>query len=127
MTLPTYQIKIYLSGPIEEAKQIIRKHLMERPLCVTIEPTTFLYTGGEEAGYVVGLLNYPRFPTAPNELAVRAGILANLLLERTFQRSALLVTPEQTTWINPPAPADPTLLEITPGYAWPHRIPVEAS
>ena len=110
MTLPTYQIKIYLSGPIEVAKQIIREHLMDRPLCVTIEPTTFIYTGGEESGYVVGLLNYPRFPTAPNELAVRAGILANLLLERTFQRSALLVTPEQTTWINHPEPADLTPL-----------------
>lgn len=24
-------------------------------------------------------------------------------------------------------PADPTPLEITPEYAWPHRIPVEAS
>ena len=26
-----------------------------------------------------------------------------------------------------PEPADPTPLEITPEYAWPHRIPVEAS
>jgi len=98
-TLPTYQIKIYISGPIDVAKQIIREHVMERPLCVTIEPTTFIYTGGEEAGYVVGLLKYPRFPTAPNELNVRAAVLAELLLEKTFQRSALIVRPEDTTWI----------------------------
>ena len=98
-TLPTYTIRIYLSGSIETAKQIIREHVLERPLCVTIEPTTFIYTGGEETGYVVGLLNYPRFPTAPNELNVRANILAELLLERTFQRSALIVTPEDTKWI----------------------------
>lgn len=102
MTLPTYQIKIYLSGPIETAKQIIREHLLTHPLCVTIEPTLFIYTGGEESGYVVGLLNYPRFPNAPNELAVRAGILAELLLNKTFQRSALIVTPENTTWITKP-------------------------
>jgi hypothetical protein len=100
MTLPTYQIKIYLSGPIEAAKQIIREHLLDMPLCVTIEPTTFIYAGGEEAGYVVGLLAYPRFPLAPNELAVRADVLANLLLDRTFQRSALIVTPERTSWIS---------------------------
>ena len=99
MTLPSYQIKIYLSGPIEVAKQVIREHLLDRPLCVTIEPTTFIYPGGEEAGYVVGLLNYPRFPTAPNELAVRARILAELLLARTFQRSALIVSPETTVWL----------------------------
>jgi len=100
MTLPTYQIKIYLSGSIQVAKQIIREHLLERPLCVTIEPTTFIYTGGEEAGYVVGLLNYPRFPKAPNELSLRALILAELLLERMFQRSALIVSPETTQWLN---------------------------
>ena len=99
MQLPTYQIRIYLSGSIEAAKQIIREHLLTNPLCVTIEPTTFLYVGGEESGYVVGLLNYPRFPTPPNELNVRADMLAELLLTKTFQRSALVVKPELTTWI----------------------------
>lgn len=99
MTSPTYTIRIYLSGPIEVAKQIIREHVLAHPLCVTIEPTTFLYTGGEEQGYVVGLLNYPRFPTAPNELNVRAKILAELLRDRTFQRSALVVTPTETIWL----------------------------
>jgi hypothetical protein len=99
MQLPTYQIKIYLSGSIEVAKQIIREHVLTNPLCVTVEPTTFLYVGGEEQGYVVGLLNYPRFPTPPNELNVRADMLAELLLVKTFQRSALVVKPEMTTWI----------------------------
>lgn len=95
----TYTIRIYLSGPIEVAKQIIREHVLAEPLCVTIEPTTFIYTGGEEAGYVVGLLNYPRFPSDPKTLNVRAVKLANLLLDRTFQHSALVVTPQETTWI----------------------------
>jgi hypothetical protein len=98
-TQPTHTIRIYLSGSIEAAKQVIREHVLERPLCVTVEPTTFIYTGGEEAGYVVGLLNYPMFPTAPNELNVRANVLAELLLEHTFQRSALVVTPTDTKWI----------------------------
>ena len=97
--LPTYVIRLYLSGPIEVAKQVIREHVLAHPLCVTVEPTTFIYTGGEEQGYVVGLLNYPRFPTAPNELNVRAKVLAELLLERTFQQSALIVTPTETTWL----------------------------
>lgn len=98
-SLPTYTIRLYLSGPIEVAKQVIREHALAHPICVTVEPTTFIYTGGEEQGYVVGLLNYPRFPTAPNELNVRAQQLAELLLDRTFQHSALIVTPENTTWI----------------------------
>ncbi len=98
-TKHTFTIRIYLSGPIEAAKQIIREHVMEKPLCVTIEPTTFIYTGGEEQGYVVGLVNYPRFPSTPEEIIGRAEELATLLRDRTFQRSALVVTPEKTTWI----------------------------
>lgn len=98
-TLPTYEIRIYMSGPIEVAKQAMRENVFRFPSCMTITPTTYIYTGGEEAGYVVGLLNYPRFPTAPNELCVRAKTVAEFLLEKTFQHSALIVTPETTTWI----------------------------
>ncbi len=98
-TEPTHTIRLYLSGPIEVAKQVIREHVHADPQCVTIEPTTFIYTGGEEQGYVVGLLNYPRFPATPNEINTYAGDLAKLLLERTHQHSALIVTPTETTWI----------------------------
>jgi hypothetical protein len=45
--IDTYWVKIYLSGPIEEAKQIIRKYVKDVGLCVTIEDTLFVYTGGE--------------------------------------------------------------------------------
>lgn len=97
---PTYTIQLYLSGPIEVAKQVIREHVLTEPLCVTIEPTTYIYTGGEEQGYVVGLLNYPRFPSDPKTLNARADALAALLLEKTFQRSALIVSPEDTRWLH---------------------------
>jgi hypothetical protein len=71
-TAPTYTVRLYLSGPIEVAKQTIREECLREGLCVTIEPTTFVYTGGEEAGYVVGLLNYPRFPGESAALVARA-------------------------------------------------------
>ena len=95
---PTRVIRLYLSGPIEVAKQIIREHCHANGLCVTIEPTLFVYTGGEESGYVVGLLNYPRFPTDAESLDRKAESLAIKLLEGTFQHSVLVVTPEQTFW-----------------------------
>jgi hypothetical protein len=95
----TYTVRLYLSGPIEVAKQAIRAECLREGLCVTIEPTTFIYTGGEEAGYVVGLLNYPRFPSEPGALVERAEALMELLLEATHQHSALMVTPERTKWI----------------------------
>lgn len=95
----TCWVKIYLSGPIEQAKQIMRQDCLREGLCVTVEPTTYIYTGGEEAGYVVGLINYPRFPTTQAALDRRAMHLMEILLAGTFQTSALMMTPEKTTWV----------------------------
>lgn len=100
MIQPTYWVKLYLSGPIEVAKQVLRAECMREGLCVTIEPTTYIYTGGEETGYVVGLLNYPRFPKTPGEIAERAEIIAKRLLAETFQHSYLMVTPAVTEWVS---------------------------
>lgn len=96
---PTFWCRIYMSGPIEIAKQAIRKDCLRAGLCVTIEPTTFIYTGGEETGFVVGLVNYPRFPCEQTELEARARDLMGQLLDATYQNSALLVMPELSEWI----------------------------
>lgn len=99
-TTTTSWVRIYMSGPIEVAKQIIRVECLRKGLCVTIEPTVFIYTGGEEAGFVVGLLDYPRFPIGFEELLSRARYLATLLLNGTYQHSVLLQTPSFTEWIS---------------------------
>lgn len=98
-SVSTMVIKLYLSGPIDIAKQVIRAETLRAGLCVTIEPTNYIYTGGEESGYVVGLLNYPRFPCAPGELEARARDLMLKLLTETHQHSALMVTPEHSEWV----------------------------
>jgi hypothetical protein len=98
-TEETYTVRLYLSGPVEVAKQVLREECMREGLCVTIEPTTYIYTGGEEAGYVVGLLNYPRFPCEPDALWTRAEAVAVLLLRMTFQHSALMVAPDVSRWL----------------------------
>lgn len=97
-TEPTFWARIYASGPISIAEQVCREECLRDGLCVTIEPTKFIYTGGEEAGYVVGLINYPRFPATPEQIAERAKALAMLLLERSCQHSILVMTPTGTAW-----------------------------
>lgn len=97
-TETTFWVRIYMSGPIEIAKQVCRKSCMEAGLCVTIEPTLFIYTGGEETGFVVGLINYPRFPAEPASILTRATALANELLAATHQSSWLAMTPNGTIW-----------------------------
>jgi hypothetical protein len=73
---------------------------MREGLCVTIEPTTYMYTGGEEAGYVVGLVNYPRFPLEPAALVDRGRDLMRKLITGTFQHSGMLMTPDTAEWIS---------------------------
>lgn len=73
-TLPTHWARIYIAGPIDVAKQIIREGL-----CATITPTDYIYTGGEEAGIVVGLIDYPRFPKPVDEITNRAVDLGHKL------------------------------------------------
>lgn len=97
-TLPTHWARIYIAGPIDVAKQIIREECMREGLCVTITPTDYIYTGGEEAGYVVELVNYPRFPKPVDEITNRAVDLGNKLRARTFQHSFMVMTPQMTEW-----------------------------
>jgi hypothetical protein len=96
----TYWVKIYISGPLDIISQICRRECMKEGLCVTIEPTTFIYTGGQEFGVVIGLINYPRFPKEPEEIFARANNLALTLLDETFQNSVLIMSQDNTLWIS---------------------------
>ena len=95
----TYWARIYSSGPIEEAKNILRRECLREGLCLTVEPTTYIYTGGEEVGFVVGLVNYPRFPATAEFIHERALLVANEILAGCFQHSVMLMGPEKTVWI----------------------------
>jgi hypothetical protein len=99
-TAPTFWARIYMSGPIDAAKQTLRAECLREGLCVTIEPTLFIYTGGEETGFVVGLANYPRFPSTPEAITQCAEKLIDALLGATHQHSAMLMTPETTRWVS---------------------------
>lgn len=98
-TVTTFWAEIYMAGDINQAKQACREEAIREGLCITIEPTDFIYTGGEEVGFVVGLINYPRFPKTNQQTFARAELLAKLLIERLCQHSALIMTPEKTTWL----------------------------
>lgn len=89
---------IFIAGSIEQAKQVCREYCFEKGLCVTIEPVTYIYTGGEEEGVRIGLINYPRFPTDKETLATTARDLATVLMHRLCQHSYSIVGPEKTEW-----------------------------
>lgn len=93
----TYWATIYISGPLSVIEQTCRQECM-KGLCVTVDPTRFIYTGGEETGAAIGLVNYPRFPVSNEDLYLKAECLALTLLETTCQHSVMIVTPDKTVW-----------------------------
>ena len=102
----TFRFDIYMAGDIEQAKQVCREYCMAVGLCVHVEPVDFIYTGGEERGFKVGLINYPRFPSDAVSIVARASNLAERLRERCCQHSYSIVCPDETVWVShrPEAP-----------------------
>ncbi len=91
----TFNAKIFIAGPIEEAKQILRGEMMKGG-CVNIYPTHYIYRGGEESGYVVEIINYSRFPKEIVELKEYSKVIASVLLEKTFQGSYTIQFTDET-------------------------------
>jgi len=94
----TYTADIYIAGDYDIARQVCREYCM-RGQCVTVTPTTFTYTGGEEVGVRVGFINYPRFPKEQQAIWDAAIELAQLLIERLCQHSALVIATDKTQWM----------------------------
>lgn len=95
----TYTVAIYVAGPQAEVERICREFVM-RGLCVTVEPVEFIYTGGQERGVRVGLINYPRFPSDPETLFATAEELARALIDGLHQHSASIVATDKTSWLS---------------------------
>ena len=96
---PTRLVEVFMAGDIAHAKQVIRRFCREVPCCVTVTPTTFIYKGGEEAGFVVGFRNYPRFPTDAYTLRNMAADIAGRLRVELGQKSYMTVDAGgMTTW-----------------------------
>ena len=72
----TYWVRIYMAGDLQIAKHICREFCMVG-LCINISETDYIYTMGEEIGFCVELINYPRFPATEKD-----GIITGILTFR---------------------------------------------
>ena len=81
--------------PVPSIRKICKK-FVEKGLCVTITETEFVYTGGNEPGVIIGLINYPRFPSSDRAVMDNAYELANILMRKLDQFRCTIVTPRRT-------------------------------
>lgn len=98
--LPTCRVDLHLAGELSVIEQTCREYCHRVGLCVTVQPQRFLYTGGQEDGARVGLIDYPRFPKGEDALWSHAHALALLLADRACQHSVLLEGPTRTVWLS---------------------------
>ena len=90
---------IFMAGDIDMAKHQCAHYCRDMGLCVTVTATEFIYTGGRETGFAIGLVNYPRFPAEPENIDRRATELATWMIREMAQDSALIQTPDTVVWI----------------------------
>lgn len=98
--VPTYTATIYVAGNVWEAETICRDYCDEVGFCVNVSETNYLYTGGEEAGVAVGLINYARFPATPDAIFAHAEALALRLLDGLHQDSFSIVATDKTVFVS---------------------------
>ena len=99
-TTSTVRFDIFIGGDVAQAKQVCREFCFEVGLCVTVEPVAFIYTGGEETGVRIGLINHPRYPSNFQEIHEKACALADRLMQKLCQHSYSIVGPEKTEWFS---------------------------
>jgi len=95
---PAYLVSIFMAGEIDLAKQLCREFCDKEGLCVTVTPTTYIYTNGSEEGFIVGLINYPRFPADADSIFATASALAEHLRQMLGQESYTIQTPDAAFW-----------------------------
>lgn len=97
---PSIPVTIFIAGDYDRARQIVREFCMNVGACATVTPTTYIYTGGEEAGVIVGFINYPRFPAELHDINYKAELLAEELMRGLCQHSYTIQLPATTRWFS---------------------------
>lgn len=96
----SFPVSIFIAGRACGIEGQCRTYADEVGFCVTATPTTFIYTGGEEEGYIIGLINYPRFPSDPETIWGHAETLAARLCAEAGQQSYTIQAPDKTVWFS---------------------------
>ena len=95
----SWYANIWVGGSHADAVRLCRQFCMVG-LCVTVTPTTYVYTAGAEEGVCVRLINYPRFPASTEALQAKAKELAEFLCTELCQWSYSIEMPENTIWVS---------------------------
>jgi hypothetical protein len=98
ITEQAWYAMIWIGGDYSAAVQACREFCAANPLCVTVTPAAYVYTGGMEDGVCVRLIQYPRFPRQVAEIRETASRLAEHLRAALFQSSYSIECTDSIEW-----------------------------
>lgn len=99
-SIKTWTASIYIGGDIDVARQKIRELCFPKGLCATLIPTEYIYAGGEEKGFVIGMIQYPPFPETEKSLENKAVKVGKEIAKVCFQWSFSVVMPSKTLYFS---------------------------
>lgn len=94
-----FEVRLFMAGDIDVAKQVCREFCFDEGWCVTVTPTDYIYKGGEEIGFVVGAINYARFPISREAAEEKMRRLADTLVARCCQHSYTIYG-SKSVWVS---------------------------
>jgi hypothetical protein len=100
MSCQPYLARIYMAGDYDTALATSRRYFFDRGGCVNVQRTEYVYTGGQEAGVVVEVINYARFPADEKTLSDLTIHLAEALRIALCQHSYSVVTPTESRFVS---------------------------
>lgn len=100
VSAPSYPVSIFIGGNAKDASIRAQGYCDDVGLCVTVTETRYMFTGGMTFGVIVGLINYPRFPSTPEQLWAHAEVLAERLRKALRQESYTIQAPDRTEWFS---------------------------
>ena len=91
----------YVGGltSFEVVRQWLQNYCNEVKLGLTFTQTEFIYVDGGEPGVIIGLINYPRFPSSEEEIKEKALAIAKGLMELCQQERVSVVFSDETVML----------------------------
>ena len=74
----------------------IQTYVDEGGFCITLTKTEFIYTDGQEPGVILGMINYPRFPSDEYTILQKSFVVARGLIKLLNQKRCSIVTSKKT-------------------------------
>jgi hypothetical protein len=111
-TVKTYSSIIYIGTwnrdtgknlGTDKVRQVCQEYVDDVGLCVWVTEGDYIYTGGREPGCAVHLMNYPRFPSTPDEIHCHAITLGGLLIDALEQYRVSIKGPQKTVMLSNPS------------------------